>query len=309
MSVVLPVHQGEAWLSETLESVAAEDSSGIELIIRDSSPHTRCGDIVRAFGERLRIDYQHCPDVVSWTAKTNEAVAAAGAPHVSMLHQDDLWLPGRAAVVHAAIGAHPEAVLLLNPSRIIDGNSRALGLWRCPLRPGLVDRQVLLDRLLVQNFVAIPAPVIRRDAWLAIGGMDESLWYTPDWDLYLKLSGYGPAFYSDEVTTAFRIHSTSQTVTGSRNRVDFEAQMTGVLERHIGAATPSLRHRIRKVALASVTINVSLAAAADGDRREMVKVIRSFFGLSPAQLFHYLRDSRIAERVLPRLQAKLAGIF
>jgi len=46
----------------------------------------------------------------------------------------------------------------------------------------------VLQRLIVQNFLAVPAPLFRRELALQAGGMDESLWYAADWDLWLNLS-------------------------------------------------------------------------------------------------------------------------
>ena len=57
----------------------------------------------------------------------------------------------------------------------------------------MAPASLVLERLLVQNFIAVPSPVWRRDAWLACGGLDLDLWYTADWDIWLKLARHGPA--------------------------------------------------------------------------------------------------------------------
>ena len=54
---------------------------------------------------------------------------------------------------------------------------------------------MLIERLVVQNFIGIPAPTIRRDAYLSIGGLDDALWHTADWDQYLKLAAIGSVYY------------------------------------------------------------------------------------------------------------------
>ena len=114
----------------------------------------------------------------------------ARAAHVCMLHQDDLWLPGRVAAIRKWLRDAPEAVLHLTPAAIIDHNGRSLGIWRCPLPADTaVPAALMLERLLVQNFISAPTPVFGRDAWLACNGLDVDLWYTGDWDLWLKLAG------------------------------------------------------------------------------------------------------------------------
>src|ERR1035438_6119918 len=73
---------------------------------------------------------------------------------------------------------------LVSWPRAIDQDGRKLGVWRCPLPANIeLSSNLVMDRLLVQNFIAAPAPVFRRDTWLSCGGLDEKLWYTADWDI------------------------------------------------------------------------------------------------------------------------------
>jgi glycosyltransferase involved in cell wall biosynthesis len=305
LSVVMPVHHGERWLGETLESVAAQ-GSGIEVLILDSGSDQRCSAIVERFKQRLNLTYEHTPRLTSWQAKTNLGVKRATAKHVGMLHQDDLWLPNRAAELRQAIAAFPEAALFLNPSYIVDGNSARLGLWRCPLPSDRVlGPEDVAERLLVQNFISIPAPVIRRQAWIDYGGLDEQLWYTADWDLYLKLIQAGPAVYRPIPSTAFRVHDTSLTVSGSRNSMDFRQQMKIVLDRHLSLLPPPVRARVKRRAASSIAINCELAEASRGNLGAMVRALMTVLLLGPREALLYFRDSRVIERTMPRVRARL----
>lgn len=308
LSVAMPVHCGERWLPATLASVANQDCAGIEFIMIDSGPQSKCASIAASFSDRLNLSYQYRSDVKPWTTKTNLAVQQARGTHIVMLHQDDLWRDDRVADMRRAIAADRDAALLLNPSQIIDQNGRELGVWRCPLRAGRpVDGSRLVERLLVQNFVAIPAPIVRREAWLAAGGLDDALWYTADWDLYLKLAGQGSTVYREEVTTAFRIHEGSLTVRGSADATDFANQMRCVIERHIERAPARKRNAIRRCALASTAVNCALAQAMSGNIKLLSRAFLQLLCLGPVGLTRYLRDSRIVERALPRLRARFAG--
>ena len=304
----MPVHSGAEWLAETLASVAREPNDGIELVILDSSPDDSCARIVAQFQERLSIRYRRTPDILAWPAKTNVAASEAMGTYVAMLHQDDLWLPGRVAAIRRALSAWPDAVLFLNPSQIVDGNSRVMGLWRCPLATNVeLDTAAVAERLIVQNFVAIPSPVVRRQTWLDVGGMDVALWYTADWDLYLKVAGRGGTVYLPEITTAFRIHQGSLTLRGSQDGAAFREQMEIVIDRHASMVRAEVRTRTLRTARASAAINVALAAATHGQRVGIAKAAWALLTLGPTEIGRYVRDSRLHERVLPRLRAKMAG--
>ena len=95
LSVVVPVHNGARWLAAALQSVADQRDAGIECIVIDSSEGDDCVQIARRFSGTVPMQTHRRRDVLPWPAKTNLGVEAARAPHVAMLHQDDLWVAGR----------------------------------------------------------------------------------------------------------------------------------------------------------------------------------------------------------------------
>ena len=309
LSVVMPSFKGAQWIAGALESVRSEAETGIEIIVVDGDDDGATEQVVDRFRDQLQIRYFHRPDLTSWQAKTNFAVAEAAADYIAMLHVDDLWLPGRAAAVRSWIAGNPAAVCHLSPSRLIDLAGRKIGTWRCPFEPSSqpLHRDDLIERLLVQNFISCPAPVISRAAWRAVGGMDETLWYTADWDFYLKLAAAGPVVYHSEALTAFRIHGSSLTVSGSRNATDFEQQMQIVLDRHRSLLSPAAADRTLRLARKSIAINTDLAIAAAGSRTALLSAFRHLLTLWPRQLLNYWQWSRFGERVIPRFRLRLAG--
>jgi glycosyltransferase involved in cell wall biosynthesis len=309
LTVIIPSYCGEQWIGAALSSVAAEAKEGIEVFLIDSSPTSATRDIAQLYSDRLRLRvFERC-DLSSWQTKTNFGVELAESSHICWLGVDDLWLPGRAAAVQRWIAADPDAPLHLAPSAIVDKDGRKLGLWRCPLPSNRdLSSALVVERLLVQNFIAAPAPVFRRDAWLRCGGLDENLWYTADWDIWLKLVSGHSVTYHDRVTVGFRIHNHSLTATGSRDPATFAQQMEIVLNRHIGKMR-CLPNEVERAARASITVNSALALAAGGDPGGLLRAAWAIAGLGPAGIRRYFRDSRILDRLAPRMRAKLAGRF
>ena len=309
LTVIVPSFCGEQWLSETLESVAREAADGIEVILIDNSPTKGTLDCARAFSDRIDLRVFSRPDLVQWHVKTNFGVSMARAPHACWLHQDDLWMAGRAAAAREWIAGDPAAKLHLSPCAIIDRYGHPLGVWRCPLPTrSALSSAMVTERLIVQNFIAAPSPIFRTQAWIECGGLDEDLWYTADWDVWLKIAAAGPVCYHDQITAAFRIHGGSLTMTGSRDIVDFHNQMKTVFERHLKRAG-DIATPVRRAALASIAVNTALASAVAGDYRKLPGAFGSVLGLGPVGIYRYLRDSRIFDRILPRLRAKLQGNF
>jgi hypothetical protein len=307
LTVIMPAYCAEKWIDLSLRSIEAEGQDGIEVLVIDGSPTGATADMARAYADRLNVRVFERPDLTMWHSKTNFAVGIASARHVCLLCVDDLWLPGRAAAMRRWITNDPGMSLHLAPCTIIDQTGRTLGVWRCPLpaETPLPSAQIM-QRLLIQNFISSPAPVFRKDAWIASGGLDESLWYTADWDLWLKLAATGQVLYHSDITTAFRIHGGSLTASRAGDIADFTRQMHMVLDRHLGRM-PVGSDNIERVARASIDINVALAEASSGKLAGLVRAALTFLGLGPAGMQRYWRDSRILDRVAPRVIAKLRG--
>jgi glycosyltransferase involved in cell wall biosynthesis len=312
LSVIIPSHCGEQWIDHSLRSITDEAAEGIEVLLIDSGETSAARDIAQNYSQTLRIRIFERRDLLSWNTKTNFGVEMAESDHISWLGVDDVWMPGRAAAARRWIKAAVEAPLHLAPAAVIDKYGRTLGVWRCPLpAERALQSSFLLERLCVQNFVAAPAPIFRKDAWLRCGGLDENLWYTADWDIWLKLAAHAPAYYHDEVTIGFRIHAGALTMTGSRDTVAFRLQMETVLDRHLPAIGPSVKgvERVARVARASITVNAALASASIGNFGGLFRAATQVALLGPSGLRTYLRDSRIIERVVPRVRARLNGSF
>jgi glycosyltransferase involved in cell wall biosynthesis len=307
LSVLMPTYNGERYLRETFASLAAQDERGFECVVIDGGSTDGTRDIIEEYSRQLDIRLFVRPDFPDWVSKTNFAFGEARAAHVCMLHHDDLWLPGRARAVKQALARHPEVVMVLHASHFIDAEGTTLGTWRCPLEPEpkVYSPSELLEQMLVQSFISCPAPTFRRDAALTVGGIDEKLWYTGDWDFYLKLAEQGRAVYLPEVLSAFRIHGSSLTVTRSANVEDFQQQLATVLARHIGTIENATRRRaIGRASQASNAVNVALAAALHGSYALLPGAFLRLVALGPIGWRRYFRDSRIVERVGARLRAR-----
>jgi glycosyltransferase involved in cell wall biosynthesis len=307
LTVVIPSYCGERWIDIALQSLVCEAVDGIEVLVIDGSPTSATLDIGRNYMDRLRLRVFERRDLPSWQAKTNFGVQMAESNHVCWLGVDDVWLPGRANAARAWIDAAPNTALHLAPSAIVDKHGGRLGVWRCPLNAnGELPSRLVTERLLVQNFVAAPAPIFRKDAWMGCGGVDEGLWYTADWDIWLKLAALGPVRYHDLITVGFRIHGSALTVTGSRDAAKFADQMHIVLSRHFAKLGGNSKG-IERAARASIAVNAALASASTGDNSGLLRAVSQVLRLGPFGIHRYLRDSRILDRVVPRVRARLAG--
>jgi hypothetical protein len=161
--------------------------------------------------------------------------------------------------------------------------------------------------LLVQNFFAIPCPTFRVTDAVAVGGLDETLWYTADWDFWLKLASVGQTVYSAEPLAFFRVHSASQTALRTVHASEMRQQLQVVLERHLSILDSDVRTRrsVQAAACAAIEINVALSALSHKKAPHYRQVVRAFRGLNSTAIWRVLRDSGIAARVGARVRAAI----
>jgi GT2 family glycosyltransferase len=311
LSVIVPVYNGERYLAEALESVAGQADDDIEVIAVDDGSSDSSVDILRSYEGRLPLRICRPGRSGNWVAATNRGLALARGTYVSMLHQDDLWHPGRLQHIRNLLerGTRPE--LIVSDARFIDADGIPLGVWRCPLRPDTeLGREEVVAKLLVQNFIALPAALFNREAALRCGGLDERLWYSADWDLWLKLAGSGSTRYLPMSLASFRVHGQSQTATRSDSSDELRNQLETVLTRHlvpwIQARAPGREaDEVTHAAWFSVKANVAAAAWSHGSARESLCLVRGLVALGTRGFRRYVRDSRIGERLGARVRARL----
>jgi glycosyltransferase involved in cell wall biosynthesis len=304
----MPVYNGERYLMAALESVAKQFSPDIEVIVVDDGSTDKTHSILNDFRHRIPIEVISHGRLGNWVAVTNLALSRAHGKYACLLHHDDLWLDGRIEAIKRLVSDYPNIDLFLQPAWLVDQAGKRLTMWRSPFGHDdrLLPPNTTLQHLLVQNSVPIVAPFFKRRAALQVGGLDEELWHTADWDFWLKLASRGPTFYSSQPLSAFRVHATSLTEVRSANLGDYRRQLELVLDRHLPGwnVTGTVKQAVSKRARFSVEVNATLVSMANGSFTELVALIPSSVRIGPKNLYHYLKDSRVAERVFSRLRAR-----
>ena len=305
LSVIMPTYNGENYVTSALESIAIQQDKDIEVIVIDDGSTDRTVSIIKAYDDRFCLRIVEGKHTGNWVANTNIGLSMAQGEYISCLHQDDFWVAGRLKTMRPLLAAAPLVLIALHPSWFVDERGHRLGLWSCPLplahQP--LDSAMVIKHLLVQNFISMPAAIFKREGAIAVGGMDESLWYTADWDLWLKLTSIGETLYISHPLSCFRVHPCSQTAQ-SGWKTDFRSQLETVLDRHLSAweGHPPNKQTIVKVARFSVELNVALAAYYHGSKRPSLrKLLIHWFALGPQGWYIFVRDSRIIQRIVARL--------
>jgi glycosyltransferase involved in cell wall biosynthesis len=308
ISVVMPVFNGENYIAEALQSLASQPGSdSLHLIAVDDGSTDGTVGILEAWSSRLSVEIVRRPHLGNWVSQTNHGLGLANGEYVCFLHHDDAWMPGRLSVIRDAVAAHPEADMFIGPIEFVDLKGGRLGRCSCPLPAGrLLQPADWFPPLLVQNFVPMHVPVVRREL-MASAAFDESLRFATDWKFWLGLASRATSVVLPVPTVQFRVHGASQTIDCARDLPNYRDQLESVLREMLPLLeklTPE-PERWADVARYSVEVNVMLAALADGNRALLPSVVWQGVRLGIPAVWRYLHYSRVIERSLARVRAGL----
>lgn len=310
-SVILPVYQGERFLETALESIAAQDAellSRIEVIAVDDGSTDTSPSILQSWSSRIPLRIQTRNGGSNWMAATNAGLQAATGEWVCFLHQDDAWHPDRLEKLSQAIKKFPAASFFSHSAQFIDERGSGLGYWRTPLVPNIsLAPQSVLPRYATQNFFSIPAPLFRRSLVQEAGFLREDLWFLSDWAFWIALiHASGSVVYLAEPLVDFRIHPDSQTLSRSSDSDDLHGQYVAIREqlRPILATYGILPTSWERASEANEHISVTLAQWSHGHRVSPLSALLSFLRLGPFKWRRFMADTRLIERIAPRLRLR-----
>jgi len=131
---------------------------------------------------------------------------------VSWLNADDYYFPGALDRVAASFEADPNLDVVYGDAIHVTEDGSFLSYF-----PPIQEFNA--SGLTRTCFICQPACFVRRSAYERVGGVDASLAYTMDWDLWCRLGRAGAKFsYLHEVLAAVRYYPGTKTLSGDKKR-------------------------------------------------------------------------------------------
>lgn len=245
ITVVIPAHNAEDFLAQTLESVAQQSAVPAQVIVVDDGSTDNTAGIAGTFG----VDVIRQPPA-GVSAARNAGIRAAAHPWIAFLDADDLWLPQKLARQWDALRACPEAGLAFCDFVAFDGTGdmpqtklATQKNYQRVRRTMIGDRSFRCDpddartAIVEGQFMPTVSLIIRRELLEAVGGFDESLRYSEDWELLLRLVCVTTAVVVEEPLVRKRLHSAN--VSGNRGRQELSWSQVADRVEHSPASYPS----------------------------------------------------------------------
>jgi glycosyltransferase involved in cell wall biosynthesis len=201
VSVVLPFHNAEPYLSESVQSILRQSFDDFELLlVDDASTDGSAGIAEELTTTDNRIRLLSNGKNKGLAATLNAAIKEARGEYVARMDADDISLPHRLLAQYTYLQENPEVDLVGGDVRLI-GHPNAF--WRFPRN----DRTIK-DMLLVKPSMWHPLYFFRRRAWLDAGlAYDESFSVAQDYDVLTRAAPFLRMANLPEVLLDYRRHS------------------------------------------------------------------------------------------------------
>jgi glycosyltransferase involved in cell wall biosynthesis len=287
MTVVTPSYNQAQYLEEAIESVLSQNYPNLEYMVLDGGSTDGSVDVIRRHADRL----------AHWVSERdggqshaiNKGFARATGDIVTFLNSDDFYFPGALRRVGEAFAKHPDAGIVMGYGRFVaeDGT---------PLRRigGPFDAKRMIDGV----FATVPQPAVflRRSVIEKIGGLDTTLHFALDGELFWRAFSNFDYVFVPEDLAALRLQPLSKSVSSGAG---FAPEIRRIAEKVIEnpAAYPRFDLEPRRMR-AAAEMNSARFLYNNGQP-----------GAAVAALFRSLKLSRryagtIVIRELPRLVAR-----
>jgi glycosyltransferase involved in cell wall biosynthesis len=222
ITCVVPVWNGDAFLTQALDSIFAQTWGSFEVIVIDDGSTDSSRALVVDRPEPIRLIVQRNAGPI---IARNRAIAVASGMLIAFLDHDDLWLPDKLARQAAAFAAEPDLAACTGMVREFRTGATGDRIEGTEAITGNIPSAMMLSRHIIDRIGPL-------DASLSHGDM-------PDWILRARHAGFGMMALPDVVTLRRRHAGNRSQLLNAGVRRDFLRVLKADLDRR--RATPATR--------------------------------------------------------------------
>lgn len=210
ISVVTPSFNQAQYLRATIQSVLGQDYPHLEYLIIDGGSTDGSAEIIQEHAGRLA--YWCCEPDGGQADAIGKGLARATGDILGWLNSDDILLPGALAAVVRHFHTHRHADVVSGGAYYMDAQG-----W--PLRKVFgtytLGVQATFNRLrfYAMDGVFQQATFWRRGVYERCGGIDRSLQFIMDRDLFVRLAKHGRWDRLHHMVAGFRLHDRCKSIT------------------------------------------------------------------------------------------------
>lgn len=205
VSIVIPTrNRRHRLLAAGLRSARMQEDVRLEILVVDDASTDGTIDALEGIED---VTLLRQPQQKGQAAARNRGLAAATAPWVAFLDDDDLWSPVKLRQ-QLAVATATGADLVSCGTVVVDDRRTVISELAPPEPAGLYER-LLFDN---DMHAGASSVMVRRELAIDVGGFDEGFSHLTDWDLWVRLCRVCRFAATEEVLLAYVLHGGNQVI-------------------------------------------------------------------------------------------------
>ncbi|MBN2100307.1 glycosyltransferase [Candidatus Dojkabacteria bacterium] len=197
----MPVHNGEKYLKEAIESVLCQTYAKLELIVVDDGSDDDTPAVLAEFAERDdRIKVKIVERQGQLGKVLNIGIRMSSGKYIARMDHDDVMLPGRLERQVKFMEENPDVVAVGGQVELIDSDGVATGIRNYALDDGMLKKNMFL-----YSPFAHPAVILRKDVLESVGLYPEDVKRVEDIKLWFIIGKKGKFANVPEVVLRYRV--------------------------------------------------------------------------------------------------------
>jgi glycosyltransferase involved in cell wall biosynthesis len=242
VSVIIPAYNSAKYLGEGIKSVLDQGYEELEVIVIDDGSSDGTRHVCEQFPN---IFYRYQKNSGPANAR-NAGIGVAKGKYIAFLDADDVWTAGKLVKQVNLMERHPGVGLLSGDMRrfytcevlapsMFSKNGFDLEFFGDAFYVADAYRKILLRG----NYIPTGTVIVRKDCLDKVGSFDESLRYSEDVDMWLRIAMYYPLAYNKDVWLLRRDHDQNLT----ENTEAMYLGLIGVIKKQERLFGPEIKRR------------------------------------------------------------------
>jgi glycosyltransferase involved in cell wall biosynthesis len=201
VSVVVPCYNGAKYIDDAIWSVRKQIYKDVEIVaVNDGSTDNTQALLEKHASEdsRVRVISQSNRGLAG---ARNTGIREAKGEYLCFLDADDVLLPEKLDKQVRFLNENPSVDLVYSDYFIGDPHLDPVGLVAVR-----IPKADLIDAYACRNWFGAMSPLVRMSLINRVGGFDESLPASEDWDYWIRCAQVGTFAYMPGITAIYRRH-------------------------------------------------------------------------------------------------------
>lgn len=279
VAVVIPARDAAEFIVDALDSVLAQTASLGEIVVVDDGSTDETARIVADYGNGVRL-LRQAPSGLP--AARNAGVAATSAEMVAFLDADDVWRPECVQRLRERCEANPSVGLVQCAVIVVDPELRPI--HTLPHGVAGDPREAMLLPSVDRLYGGASGSLATRRAFDAVGGFDESMTHSEDWDFCYRVGAHSETDFVPEPLVLCRVHGGNM----QRNVDAMRCNMLYAFDKAFADPDPQIQ-ALRRRAYAMLHRKIAGSYLQYGRYGKAVGHLARAVVLHPPELFYALR--------------------